>query len=232
MARLWHAVRDNPVAFLALFLALAGTSYGAATLAVNSVGTKQLKANAVTSPKVKNRTLRAVDFGRGQLPRGARGAVGQQGQQGAQGEPGLLGPTGPGGAQGPPGARVHQAGIASAVVIDGTTPTNITILNPTYTQGANESNLFISQAFFTRGQGTTCSTVQGVFVQAKDGDSLLTAVGGPGLVNPTLAAGSIGFRIAPGVATPRTITVTATETCDGGSVTLNSFGIDVLRYGN
>jgi hypothetical protein len=42
------------VALLALFIALAGTSYAAIKLPANSVGTKQLKANAVTSKKIKH----------------------------------------------------------------------------------------------------------------------------------------------------------------------------------
>ena len=45
------------VACVALFVALGGTSYAAATLAANSVGTKQIKKSAVTNAKVKNATL-------------------------------------------------------------------------------------------------------------------------------------------------------------------------------
>ena len=59
-----------------------------------SVGTLQLKNNAVTSAKVKNFSLLTVDFKRGQLPRGAQGPAGgpgPQGPQGAQGPPGVSG---------------------------------------------------------------------------------------------------------------------------------------------
>jgi hypothetical protein len=77
------------VAFLALLVALAGTSYAAIQLPANSVGTKQLKKNAVTSKKVKNRSLKAIDFATGQLPAGPQGPQGAQGPQG---------PTGPSGA--------------------------------------------------------------------------------------------------------------------------------------
>ena len=73
------------VAFAALLLAAGGTSYAAITLPVNSVGTKQIKKNAVTGKKVKNRSLRAVDFALGQLPRGPAGPAGAQGPQGAAG---------------------------------------------------------------------------------------------------------------------------------------------------
>jgi hypothetical protein len=61
------------VACLALLVALSGTSYAKIlALPVNSVGTPQLKANAVISSKVKNNSLLAVDFKPGQLP-GVRG---------------------------------------------------------------------------------------------------------------------------------------------------------------
>jgi hypothetical protein len=216
MRGLWRAIRGNPVALLALFLSLAGTSYAAATLAANSVGTRQLKKDAVTSAKVKNRSLRAVDFARAQLPRGA---------QGAQGERGLPGPVGP------PGATVHQAGIANPVTIDGNTPATVTILNPSYTQGANESDLFIAEGFATPGQGTTCGVTEGMSVVVKLGDQTVAN----GFAFLETGAGSfqtvMAFRIAPGSPTPRTLTVTASENC-AGAVTLNSFGIDVLRYGN
>ncbi|MET0206888.1 MAG: hypothetical protein ABW228_06890, partial [Thermoleophilaceae bacterium] len=45
------------VAFLALLVALGGTSYAVAQLPANSVGAKQLKKNAVTAAKVKDRSL-------------------------------------------------------------------------------------------------------------------------------------------------------------------------------
>jgi hypothetical protein len=61
------------VACLALAVALSGTSYARIlALPVNSVGTAQLKNNAVISSKVKDHSLLAVDFKPGQLP-GIRG---------------------------------------------------------------------------------------------------------------------------------------------------------------
>ena len=56
------------VACLALLVALSGTSYATIlALPPNSVGTAQLKANAVISSKVKDSSLLAVDFKPGQL---------------------------------------------------------------------------------------------------------------------------------------------------------------------
>jgi hypothetical protein len=72
----------NVIATLALFLALGGISWAAFNLPNNSVGTRNLKRNAVTSPKVKNHSLRKVDFRDGQLPAGARGPTGPSGPAG------------------------------------------------------------------------------------------------------------------------------------------------------
>lgn len=80
------------VACLALSVALGGTGYAAITLPKNSVGARQLKKNAITSTKVKDRSLLARDFKQGQIPRGLKGDTGAQGAQGIQG---IQGPAGP-----------------------------------------------------------------------------------------------------------------------------------------
>ena len=106
-ARGFAHVRSNLVAYLALFVALGGTSYAAVKLPRNSVGTAQIKKNAVTGPKVKNGSLGRVDFAAGQLPAGAQGpagpagAKGDQGPAGPKGDKGDTGDTGP--ATGPAG---------------------------------------------------------------------------------------------------------------------------------
>src|SRR3954451_2975860 len=79
------------VACLALAVALGGTSYAAVALPAGSVGTKQLQNGAVIEPKVRDHSLLARDFARGQLP------------QGPQGIPGPPGSAGPSGTQGPKG---------------------------------------------------------------------------------------------------------------------------------
>jgi len=62
------------IACLALGVALSGTSYAdVLNVPFNSVGTRQLKADAVVSSKVTNHSLLAVDFKSGQL--GVRGYV-------------------------------------------------------------------------------------------------------------------------------------------------------------
>ena len=68
----------------------------------NSVGTIQLKTNAVTSIKVKNGSLLKADFKAGQAP---------------------TGPTGPAGPQGPPGLSSLQTVFATGVINSTTTRT-------------------------------------------------------------------------------------------------------------
>jgi hypothetical protein len=83
------------VAMVALFAALSGISYAAATaLPRASVGTLQLKANAVNSTKVLNHSLLAADFKSGQIPKGPKGATGATGATGAAGAAGAAGAPG------------------------------------------------------------------------------------------------------------------------------------------
>jgi hypothetical protein len=78
------------IASIALLVALAGTSVAAVSaLPRLSVGTAQLKNNAVTSAKVKNFSLLRSDFRRGQIPAGPTGARGPQGTPGPAGAPGI-----------------------------------------------------------------------------------------------------------------------------------------------
>jgi hypothetical protein len=88
------------VACIALVVALGGTTYAAISLPARSVGTPQLKPDAVTSVKVKNGTLKLVDFAKGEVPEGARGT---QGPAGRKGDTGAIGATGAAGATGAPG---------------------------------------------------------------------------------------------------------------------------------
>ena len=112
---MWARVRPrltyaNVIASLALFLALAGGSYAAMRIPRNSVGTKQLKSNAVTSPKVNNGSLLVSDFNASQRsrlrgPAGPQGPTGARGLEGPRGATGPEGPRGPIGPEGPPAPR-------------------------------------------------------------------------------------------------------------------------------
>jgi hypothetical protein len=73
------------VATLALFVALGGGAYAAIVLPRDSVGSAQIKPNAVDSGKVRDGSLSARDFKQGQLRPGPRGLTGQPGPTGPQG---------------------------------------------------------------------------------------------------------------------------------------------------
>jgi len=88
------------VACIALLVALGGVGVAAVKLPANSVGSRQLQPNAVTSDKVKNGSLRQADFRAGQIPRGPAGPTGPQGPRGDKGSKGDKGDKG---AQGPAG---------------------------------------------------------------------------------------------------------------------------------
>jgi hypothetical protein len=100
------------VACIALAVSLSGTGYAALKLDRNSVGTRELKNNAVTSLKVRNRSLLRADFRSGQIPSGPPGPQGIKGDKGDKGEKGDAGVV---------GAITVRTG---SVLVDASTPTN------------------------------------------------------------------------------------------------------------
>ena len=112
MRSLARHLRANTVAYLAIFVALGGTSYAAIAIPNNSVGNKQLKKDAVDTKKVKNKTLLKDDFNASSLPAGPKGVdgvLGDRGTQGFQGNKGDQGDKGPNGDQGLPGTRLTES---------------------------------------------------------------------------------------------------------------------------
>ena len=75
----------NVMVTLLAFIVLGGGAYAAVKLPKNSVGPRQIKANAVSSPKVKDASLLAQDFAPGQLPQGQKGDKGDKGDPGQPG---------------------------------------------------------------------------------------------------------------------------------------------------
>ena len=98
-------LRRNAVAYLALFVALGGTSFAAATVITgknvknSSLTGADVKNSSLTGGDVKNKSLTASDFdGSVQGPKGdtgPQGANGDAGLQGARGETGVQGERGP-----------------------------------------------------------------------------------------------------------------------------------------
>ena len=57
MTRVLAHVRSQGVAYVALFVALGGTSYAAFSLPANSVGTRQVRNGAITTKKIANGSI-------------------------------------------------------------------------------------------------------------------------------------------------------------------------------
>jgi Collagen triple helix repeat (20 copies) len=113
------------VAFIALVVSLGGTSYAALSLPAGSVGSKELKRNSVSSPKVKAGSLLLSDFRSSQraLLQGPTGPQASAGPQGQAGPAGPGGPAGPPGPPGPPGATGATGATGPVGVTGPTGPT-------------------------------------------------------------------------------------------------------------
>ena len=113
MKRLGRFARHNTIALLALFLALGGTSFAAATL----INGKQIKPHTIAKNRLTNTAIKQL--------RGNRGPQGAQGPQGPQGPKGATGAQGVQGVQGVPGTAVAYGYINSDGTFDATRSKNI-----------------------------------------------------------------------------------------------------------
>lgn len=85
------------VSCIALAVALGGTAYAVTALPRNSVGTAQIKKDAVTGAKIKAGSIDAKHLRPGVLLSGTSAAEGDTGAAGATGAPGATGAVGPSG---------------------------------------------------------------------------------------------------------------------------------------
>lgn len=100
----------NVVASLALFVALGGTSYAVSKLPRNSVGTTQLRRDAVTSDKIRDGGVTRADLA------GDAVTAGPRGPRGAEGPAGPVTPTEVIQVRRPGGAPIPSNGGGSATV--------------------------------------------------------------------------------------------------------------------
>ena len=127
-----RGLRPSPamvVACIALLAALAGTSVAAVSIVIprNSVGSLQLKANSVTSAKVKNGSLFRADFRAGQVPAGPRGPAGPAGPAGAAGAAGVAPPGYTAETLTQTSASSSDTHSTSFVALDTSTPLAVTV---------------------------------------------------------------------------------------------------------
>jgi hypothetical protein len=147
---------SNVVAALALFIALGGLSYAAASLPKKSVGTKQLKNNAVTEKKLSEDVRKQLDKAGERGPEGPKGDTGPQGAQGVQGTQGA---TGPQGVQGLPAGATKFATVATSEALGSAGPADLATPGPSVTVTVPENGyVFVSASWEGSGSGgNTCS---------------------------------------------------------------------------
>ena len=109
----------NVMSSIAVFLVIGGaTAFAAVELGKETVGTKQLKKEAVSLAKIKKAAKTAL--------KGQTGPAGPQGTAGPQGATGPKGATGPEGPEGPAGTAVGYAHILANGTLDTENSFNIT----------------------------------------------------------------------------------------------------------
>ena len=188
------------IATAALVVALGGTSYAVVSIPRNSVGTTQLKANAVTSPKIKDGSVAVAD-----LAPAVRAMFGTAGSSGAAGATGPAGPTGATGPAGPTGATgaTGASGAASQAGISGESSTDPAVSNTVavetfgFTLNSAGRLLMLGRGRFTATCAGVAAPVYGIYI---DGVGVANSgvPGADGANTDTSMFGVTGSTIAAG----------------------------------
>ncbi|MGI9188032.1 MAG: collagen-like triple helix repeat-containing protein [Gaiellales bacterium] len=242
----------NVLATVALFLALGGTSYAVTALPRNSVGTKQLKARAVTKGKVaknaidgshvRDGSLSSVDFAAGTLLRGERGEPGAAGPQGIPGAAGSTGDTGPQGVQGPAGT-LDAPGFATSTILSATNPrdTAVAIGSDGYAVIAAVSapTVYVSHCENLACSAATTTQIATGGSTAGGTSIAINSQGVPVVAFHGEAAGASGGQIKVATCANVVCTSATTEVVDPGagsvygdqtSITIGTDGLPVVAY--
>ena len=186
--RLFRLQPTTVVSLVALFVVLGGTGYAAIKLPANSVGTKQLKKNAVTLKKIKKSTRKRL--------KGQKGAPGPTGATGSQG---ATGATGPRGATGAPGPGAIKLDLATTVPPDKTTTLysrDGLSITAACKDVAGNSEASVELRFGASGVNATANVS---WTQEFSGTPTTTATNQDGVANGTVTvATSTSFDLDPG----------------------------------
>jgi hypothetical protein len=244
-------LRGNAVGYLALFIALGGSSYAAVRLTPGSVKTTaiakravthtKLAPNSVTGGNVAKGSLTATDFKSGSFLQGLKGDAGDSGGEGSDGLAGLKGDAGAQGAQGPQGpAGKDGNGAISARIRLGNTvtaphgsSTAVPLSGASWTQSAGQINLLAGTV--TLAVPASCT---GSF-----GNSLVVSVDGQAntfALAPTVPAGTtvtmpivVGTVSEPDGDSQHSMTASFANSCTkaGEDYAVNGAKFDVITFG-
>lgn len=220
-----HLTR-NLVAYLALFVALGGTSYAAVRLTPGSVRTpalataavthKKLAADSVTSANVANGSLVASDFKAGTLGPPMKGDTGATGAAGK-----------PGGAH--VGAKARSTGSVQAPHGGST---NIPLTNESWTQDAGELDLIAGTVSVKTPPACSGSFGNALVVNV---DGKASTFGVPPY-NPASSSVTVpilvGTLMEPDSSTQHHMTAALANSCtkDGEDFTVDQVALDVLKF--
>jgi hypothetical protein len=198
-----HLSYANVVASLALFLALGGAAFAATQLPRNSVGTGQLKREAVTAGKIAKKTRAQLKGDPGPAgPQGKTGKTGPKGAIGAKGAKGDTGARGPAGADGTgPAFEVFlqapkRIGTSATVVLSQSIPAGSYVIS---------ANVALAEA----GEG-----IQTIDCSVTGGGSAVTAVDGEAAAE---SPATVPLSVTVNLGSTATIALTC-ESPGGGEV--------------
>ena len=243
--RLSAHLRGNAVGYLALFVALGGSSYAAvrltpgsvksAALANGAVTHAKLARNSVTGVNVAKAALTARDFKSGTFLQGLKGDAGAPGSAGLAGIPGLKGDAGPQGPAGKDGSAsiAARARLANSVTATHGGQTTIPLSAGSWTQSAGQLELLAGTVTLTVPSSCTGSFGNSIIISV-DGTPATLAVA------PTVPAGSsvtmpilVGTLSEPDADTHHTMTASFANTCTKGGedYAVNGAKLDVIDIG-
>jgi hypothetical protein len=220
-------LRGNLVAYVALFVALGGSSYAAVRLAPGSVDSRALARGAVTHKK-----LAAGSVGSGNVVDGSLGRAdfraGVLGAPGAKGDPGAAGPAGRAG-----GAFVGaRARFSGSVLAAHGGSTNVPLSAAGWTQEPGEVDLIAGSVTVTTPPACTGSFGNALTVSV---DGAVTTFGVPPQTPPSSSVTVpllVGTLTEPGSGVEHQLSAALANSCTkaGEDFTVSDVKLDVLRF--
>ena len=181
-------LKRHHVGLLALFIALGGTSYAAAKLPRNSVGTAQLRKGAVTTAKLSHSLQGKLKQAGNAGPAGPKGDTGAQGAQGPQG---IQGPAGDPGLTSAGVGGVNTSVTPGGLTMPVASSTTVTLDRP------GKVLVQLSGTFAVTCGGGACSRTIGVTVGGQTVPGAFLSVSGA--ANGSASSTASGSGILSGV---------------------------------